>query len=55
MGDKWFSVLVRTGVFRGGDNDEENPAKHVAANVLEAIKFIFARENFHYPEDKTDV
>lgn len=35
----WNTCLVRTGVFQGGDNDEENPAKFgVFANVLEAVQ-----------------
>ncbi|KAH6871427.1 HAD-like domain-containing protein [Thelonectria olida] len=35
----WNTCLVRTGVFQGGDNDEENPANFgVFPNVLEAVK-----------------
>merc|ERR1712137_754030 len=35
----WNTCLVRTGVFQGGDNDENNPASFgVFPNVLEAIK-----------------
>jgi HAD superfamily hydrolase (TIGR01456 family) len=35
----WNTCLVRTGVFQGGDNDEENPASFgVFKNVLEAVK-----------------
>ncbi|KAL2173744.1 HAD-like domain-containing protein [Thermothelomyces heterothallicus CBS 202.75] len=34
----WNTCLVRTGVFRGGDNDEENPANFgVFADVWEAV------------------
>lgn len=34
----WNTCLVRTGVFQGGDNDEENPANFgVFANVWEAV------------------
>jgi HAD superfamily hydrolase (TIGR01456 family) len=35
----WNTCLVRTGIFQGGDNDEENPANFgVFTNVLEAVK-----------------
>ncbi|KAK8172318.1 HAD-like domain-containing protein [Phyllosticta citrichinensis] len=35
----WNTCLVRTGVFQGGENDEENPASFgVFVNVLEAVK-----------------
>ncbi|KAK3390031.1 HAD-like domain-containing protein [Podospora didyma] len=35
----WNTCLVRTGVFQGGENDEENPANFgVFKNVLEAVK-----------------
>jgi len=35
----WNTCLVRTGVFQGGDNDEQNPASFgVFPNVLEAVK-----------------
>lgn len=35
----WNTCLVRTGVFQGGDNDENNPASFgVFPNVLEAIQ-----------------
>ncbi|KAK8075508.1 hypothetical protein PG997_010171 [Apiospora hydei] len=35
----WNTCLVRTGVFQGGDNDENNPANFgVFPNVLEAVK-----------------
>jgi ribonucleotide monophosphatase NagD (HAD superfamily) len=45
MGGKWFSILVRTGVFKGapGDNDEANPAKFVCDHVGEAIKFVLQK------------
>ncbi|KAK3688820.1 HAD-like domain-containing protein [Podospora appendiculata] len=34
----WNTCLVRTGVFQGGDNDEDNPASFgVFKNVLEAV------------------
>ena len=41
-GDKWTSVLVRTGVFTGVDNDELDPADIVVGDVLDAVKFIIA-------------
>jgi len=35
----WNTCLVRTGVFQGGENDEENPANFgVFPNVLDAVK-----------------
>ncbi|KAK6821112.1 hypothetical protein PG987_015512 [Apiospora arundinis] len=35
----WNTCLVRTGVFQGGDNDENNPANFgVFPNVLEAVQ-----------------
>jgi len=39
---KWYSILVRTGVWQqhGKKNDEENPAKFVCENVLEAVDHI---------------
>eukprot|EP01122_Echinamoeba_exundans_P002195 TRINITY_DN12155_c0_g1_i1.p1 TRINITY_DN12155_c0_g1~~TRINITY_DN12155_c0_g1_i1.p1 ORF type:complete len:342 (-),score=62.05 TRINITY_DN12155_c0_g1_i1:24-1007(-) len=48
MGGKWFSILVRTGVFKGrpGDNDSANPAKLVCDHVDEAIKFILKKHGY---------
>lgn len=41
----WNTCLVRTGVFQGGDNDEQNPANFgVFANVLEAVKTAVQKE-----------
>ncbi|KAJ4377875.1 hypothetical protein N0V83_000705 [Neocucurbitaria cava] len=41
----WNTCLVRTGVFQGGDNDEENPASFgVFVNVLEAVKTAIKKE-----------
>jgi HAD superfamily hydrolase (TIGR01456 family) len=41
----WNTCLVRTGVFQGGDNDEENPANFgVFVNVLEAVKTAMKKE-----------
>ena len=41
-GAPWHSVLVRTGVFRGGENDADDPAKTVVAGVKEAIDMVLA-------------
>jgi HAD superfamily hydrolase (TIGR01456 family) len=49
-GEAWFSVLVKTGVFKGETNDETWPAKHVADNVLDAVQFILKREGVAYIE-----
>ncbi|KAK3934054.1 phosphatidyl synthase [Diplogelasinospora grovesii] len=41
----WNTCLVRTGVFQGGENDEENPANFgVFPNVLEAVKAACRKE-----------
>ncbi|KAK8061862.1 hypothetical protein PG994_008228 [Apiospora phragmitis] len=41
----WNTCLVRTGVFQGGDNDENNPANFgVFANVLEAVQTALRKE-----------
>lgn len=34
----WTSMLVRTGVFNGGENATDFPAKVVCENVLEAVE-----------------
>ncbi len=36
-GAPWTSVLVRSGLWAGGDNDEEDPARVVVAGVGEAV------------------
>lgn len=38
------SILVRTGVFQGGENDIENPAKYVVKDVNEAVNLICDKE-----------
>lgn len=43
-GDHWHSILVRTGVFQGEENDLKWPAKHVANHVLDAVKYALDRE-----------
>ncbi|OAL49542.1 phosphatidyl synthase-like protein [Pyrenochaeta sp. DS3sAY3a] len=41
----WNTCLVRTGVFQGGDNDEENPASFgVFENVLKAVTAAVKKE-----------
>ena len=41
----WNTCLVRTGVFQGGENDEQNPANFgVFPHVLEAVKAALAKE-----------
>lgn len=41
----WNTCLVRTGVFQGGDNDENNPASFgVFPNVLEAVQTAIQKE-----------
>lgn len=41
----WNTCLVRTGVFQGGDNDEENPASFgVFDNVLKAVTTAVKKE-----------
>ncbi|KMU73296.1 hypothetical protein CISG_10012 [Coccidioides immitis RMSCC 3703] len=41
----WNTCLVRTGIFQGGENDEENPANFgVFANVLDAVQAVIKKE-----------
>jgi ribonucleotide monophosphatase NagD (HAD superfamily) len=40
----WTSILVRTGVFQGGDNDPNYPATYVADHVGAAVQWAFERE-----------
>ncbi|CAH2065318.1 unnamed protein product [Thlaspi arvense] len=44
-GNPWFSILTRTGVFKGKDNHAEFPADLVVDSVEEAVDFILARES----------
>lgn len=44
-GRPWFSILTRTGVFRGKENDLEYPADMVVDTVEEAVDFILEKEN----------
>lgn len=56
----WNTCLVRTGVFQGGENDENNPANFgVFNNVLEAIQAAMKKElgvdfNFEWDSDKVN-
>jgi HAD superfamily hydrolase (TIGR01456 family) len=56
----WNTCLVRTGVFQGGDNDENNPASFgVFTNVLEAVKTAMRKElgqdfKFEWSSDKVN-
>ncbi|XVE68985.1 hypothetical protein DITRI_Ditri09bG0114100 [Diplodiscus trichospermus] len=43
-GHPWFSILTRTGVFRGKDNHAEYPADLVVGTVEEAVDYILKRE-----------
>jgi HAD superfamily hydrolase (TIGR01456 family) len=40
----WQSILVRTGLFKNGENSKENPAKYVVQDFAEAVKLIFQLE-----------
>jgi HAD superfamily hydrolase (TIGR01456 family) len=39
-GGAWESVLVRTGVFQGGENDENDPGMHVVDGVEQAVDIV---------------
>ncbi|KAK6933281.1 HAD-superfamily hydrolase, subfamily IIA [Dillenia turbinata] len=43
-GDTWFSILTRTGVFKGKDNHSEYPADLVVDTVAEAVDYILKKE-----------
>ncbi|XP_054795009.1 uncharacterized protein YKR070W-like isoform X2 [Prosopis cineraria] len=43
-GHPWFSILTRTGVFKGKENHHEFPADLVVDNVEEAVDYILAKE-----------
>ncbi|KFK33946.1 hypothetical protein AALP_AA5G082300 [Arabis alpina] len=44
-GNPWFSILTRTGVFKGKNNHAEFPADLVVDTVEEAVDFILTRES----------
>lgn len=43
-GHPWFSILTRTGVFRGKDNHKQFPANLVVDTVADAIDYILEKE-----------
>ena len=43
----WVSILVKTGIFKGEDNDEEHPATHVVEDMNEAVNLIFKLEGIN--------
>ncbi|CAI9296049.1 unnamed protein product [Lactuca saligna] len=43
-GHPWFSILTRTGVFRGKENHTDYPADRVIDTVEEAVEYILQRE-----------
>uniref|UniRef100_A0A7N0UKU2 Uncharacterized protein n=1 Tax=Kalanchoe fedtschenkoi TaxID=63787 RepID=A0A7N0UKU2_KALFE len=43
-GHPWFSILTRTGVFKGKDNHPKYPADLVVDTVEEAVNFILSKE-----------
>ncbi|KAG0598629.1 hypothetical protein M758_12G089100 [Ceratodon purpureus] len=44
VGRPWFSILVRSGYFRGTGNHDKYPADKVVDDVYEAVDFILKRE-----------
>jgi ribonucleotide monophosphatase NagD (HAD superfamily) len=47
-GEKWVSILVRTGVFQGGANSDKHAAKYVAQDMEEAVQLIFRLEGLEF-------
>ncbi|GER51126.1 Cat eye syndrome critical region protein 5 [Striga asiatica] len=45
-GQPWFSILTRSGVFKGRDNHPLHPADLVVDTVEEAVDFILRKEAF---------
>ncbi|XP_022964846.1 uncharacterized protein YKR070W [Cucurbita moschata] len=43
-GSPWFSILTRTGVFKGRENHDKHPADLVVNTVEEAVDYIFKKE-----------
>lgn len=43
-GHPWFSILTRTGVFRGKDNHTQYPADLVVETVEDAVDYILKKE-----------
>jgi len=44
----WISILVRSGIFNGPQNDEKDPATYVVDDFEEAIKLIFELEKIPF-------
>lgn len=44
-GHPWFSILTRTGVFKGEENHDKFPADLVVDTVEEAVDYILAKES----------
>ncbi|KAL0478931.1 hypothetical protein AKO1_007820 [Acrasis kona] len=42
-GPLWHSILVRTGIFRIGENDNQHPAKKVCNSIVDATEFMFTQ------------
>jgi ribonucleotide monophosphatase NagD (HAD superfamily) len=40
-GKGWKTILVRTGVYQGIENDKEHPATHIVNDMEEAVKLIY--------------
>ncbi|PRQ32410.1 putative HAD-like domain-containing protein [Rosa chinensis] len=43
-GHPWFSILTRTGVFKGKENHDEFPADLVVDTVEEAVDYVLKKE-----------
>ncbi|XP_062015708.1 cardiolipin synthase (CMP-forming) / mitochondrial hydrolase fusion protein-like isoform X2 [Rosa rugosa] len=44
-GHPWFSILTRTGVFKGKENHDEFPADLVVDTVEEAVDYVLKKES----------
>ena len=44
----WYSILVRTGNFKGDGNSEKYPAKRVFDDVEQAVHWILGHEDRRY-------
>lgn len=45
--EDWSSVLVRTGIFKDGENDPNYPARFVVEDLEEALNMIFKKEGLN--------
>ena len=50
-GERWVSILVRTGVFQGGANSDRHVAKYVVQDMEEAVQLIFRLEGLEFVLD----